>query len=184
MEITKTNLANYDNSFYNPGKNVLVRLIWYFCNALFMKGAIPGSSWRTGLLKLFGAKIGKNVVIKPCVNIKYPWHLEVGEYTWIGEKVWIDNLGKVSIGKNCCISQGALLICGNHNYKKQTFDLMVGEIVLEDGVWIGAKALVAGGSICKSHAVLTAGSVASKVLEPFSIYSGNPSVKIKDRIIE
>ena len=80
------------------------------------------------LLRLFGANVGRGVVLKPRVTIKYPWKLAVGEHSWIGENVWIDNLGQVTIGNHCCLSQGALLLCGNHNYKKATFDLMVGDI--------------------------------------------------------
>lgn len=184
MERVKTDLSVYDNSFYSPGKNIFVRFIWYICNAILLKSSLPGSFWRRRLLKLFGAKIGKKVVIKPCVNIKYPWKLEIGDYSWIGEQVWIDNLGCVKTGAHCCLSQGALLLCGNHNYKKQTFDLIVGDITLEDGVWIGAKATVTGNTLCESHSVLTAGSIASKQLQAYGIYTGNPAVKIKDRNIE
>ena len=136
------------------------------------------------LLRKFGAKIGKGVFIKPSVNIKYPWNLTIGDDTWIGEGVWIDNLGKVSIGSNVCISQDSMLMCGNHNYKKSAFNLMVGEITIEDGVWVGAKCLVCPGVTLHSHAVLAVGSVASTDLETYSIYRGNPAVKIKDRIIE
>ena len=122
--------------------------------------------------------------IKPSVNIKYPWNLTIGDDTWIGEGVWIDNLGKFSIGSNVCISQDSMLMCGNHNYKKSAFNLMVGEITIEDGVWVGAKCLVCPGVTLHSHAVLAVGSVASTDLETYSIYRGNPAVKIKDRIIE
>ena len=118
------------------------------------------------------------------MNIKYPWNLRIGDDTWIGEGVWIDNLGKVSIGSNVCISQDSMLMCGNHNYKKSAFNLMVGEITIEDGVWVGAKCLVCPGVTLHSHAVLVVGSVASTDLETYSIYRGNPAVKIKDRIIE
>lgn len=135
-------------------------------------------------MRLFGADVGKCVVIKPRVNIKYPWNLAIGEHSWIGEGVWIDNLGKVKMGSNCCISQGALLLCGNHNYRKPAFDLMVGEITLENGVWIGAKAMVCPGVICHSHAVLTAGSIATTALEAYKIHSGNPAVAVKERNIE
>ena len=96
----------------------------------------------------------------------------------------IDNLGKVSIGSNVCISQDSMLMCGNHNYKKSAFNLMVGGITIEDGVWVGAKCLVCPGVTLHSHAVLAVGSVASTDLETYSIYRGNPAVKIKDRIIE
>lgn len=127
--------------------------------------------------------MGKNVIVKPRVNIKYPWKISIGDNTWIGERVWLDSLGKINIGSNACLSQGAMLICGNHNYKKAMFDLLVEDINIEDGVWIGAGAIVCGGTTCKSHSMLTSGSVATGNLEAYSIYRGNPAVKIKDRII-
>jgi putative colanic acid biosynthesis acetyltransferase WcaF len=135
------------------------------------------------LLRLFGAKIGKGVNIKPRVHVKYPWNLNIGEFTWIGEDVWIDNLVKVDIGSNVCLSQGAMLLTGNHNYKKTTFDLMVGEIVLHDGVWIGAKAVVCPGVTCHEHSVLSVGSIANSDLEARGIYQGNPAQKVKERVI-
>lgn len=181
---TKTDLSKYDNSWYKPGSSVK-RLTWYFINALFFINSLnPSSKLKTLLLKLFGAKIGKGVTIKPGVNIKYPWKLHIGDYTWIGEKVWIDNLAQVTIGKNCCISQGALILCGNHNFKKETFDLMIEPITLEDGVWIGARSMLTPGTLCKTHSVLSVQSVASGKLEAYSVYRGNPCEKIKNRVME
>ncbi len=179
----KTDLSRYNNDWYKPGAALLTRAVWYMVNSVFLNSAYPFSAVKVFFLRLFGASVGNGVVIKPHVNIKYPWRLRIGDHSWIGEGVWIDNLEEVMIGANCCISQGALLLCGNHNYKKTTFDLMTGKIVLEDGVWIGAKAVVCGGVVCKSHAVLSAGSMASENLEPYSVYQGNPAVKIKDREI-
>jgi len=75
------------------------------------------------------------------------------------------------------------LLCGNHNYKKSTFDLITGKIILEDGAWVGAKCVVCPGVTCKSHSVLTAGSIANKDLEPYGIYRGNPAVWVKERKI-
>jgi putative colanic acid biosynthesis acetyltransferase WcaF len=109
--------------------------------------------------------------------------LEVGDYSWIGEQVWIDNLGNVRIGAHCCLSQGAMLLCGNHNYKLTSFDLKVGPIILEDGVWIGAQSVVCPGVTCGSHAVLSVGSVAQKDLKPYTIYSGTPAIEIRERVI-
>jgi putative colanic acid biosynthesis acetyltransferase WcaF len=143
----------------------------------------PISKLKVLLLRMFGAKVGKGVVIKPSVNIKYPWLLEIGDYTWIGEHVWIDNLAKVKIGANCCLSQGAMLLCGNHNYKLETFDLIVKAITLEDGAWVGAMSTVCPGVTLKSHAILTVDSVATETLEAYSLYKGNPAVKIRDRKI-
>ena len=148
----------------------------FFKNSLFLSYKLKGF-----LLRLFGAKVGKNIVIKPGVNIKYPWFLELGDYVWIGESVWIDNLAMVRIGNNVCLSQGSLLLTGNHDYNDPGFRLITNSIQLEDGVWIGARAVVCGGSICRDHAVLSVGSVATGELEAMCIYRGNPAIKIKDR---
>lgn len=181
----KTNLATFNNSWYKPGASLPKRGLWYIVNILFFLNPLfPFSTLKVLLLRLFGSKIGIGVNIKPSVNIKYPWMLEIGNYAWIGENVWIDNLTKVKIGNNVCLSQGTMLLTGNHNYKKSSFDLMVGEIILEDGVWIGAQSVVCPGFICKSHAVLTTGSIAVSNLEAYTIYQGNPAVKIRERIIE
>ena len=180
----KTDLSKYDNTWYHPGKKA-VCVLWYFVNVVFfVSHIIPLSGLKVWLLKLFGAKVGRSVVIKPGVNIKYPWKLVIGDYSWIGEDVWIDNLDQVIIGSNVCISQGAMLLCGNHNYKKTTFDLMVSEIILEEGVWIGAKSVVCPGVTCKTHAILSVGSIANIDLEPYTIYQGNPAKKIRNRVIE
>ena len=130
----------------------------------------------------FGASIGRGVVIKPNVNIKYPWRLSIGDYSWIGENVWIDNLANVHIGNNCCISQGAMLLCGNHDYKKETFDLKTGEIRIEDGAWVGARCTVCPGVNIGENAVLSVGSVTSKNLESNGIYQGNLAILKRNRI--
>ncbi|MFT4601110.1 MAG: putative colanic acid biosynthesis acetyltransferase WcaF [Arenicella sp.] len=180
----KTDLSKFNNDWYKPG-NKLKRAMWYFFNVTFLLNPMnPFSGLKKMVLRMFGAKIGKGVVLKQRINVKYPWKLEIGNYSWIGEDVWIDNLGEVKIGSNCCVSQGALLLCGNHNFKKEAFDLMVGEIILEDGVWVGAKGIVTAGVSCGSHSVLASGSVASKDLSPYWIYRGNPAEKTVERKIE
>ena len=178
----QTNLSKYSTGEYSPGRGKLIQVCWYFVNILFFKNSFSViSSFKVSLLRMFGASVGRGVVIKPNVNIKYPWKLVIGDHSWIGEGVWIDNLADVSIGKNVCLSQGAMLLTGNHNYKKETFDLITKPITLEDGVWIGAKAVVCPGVLCKSHSILAVGSVANSELEGHSIYQGNPAVKKRKR---
>jgi putative colanic acid biosynthesis acetyltransferase WcaF len=133
---------------------------------------------------LFGAKVGIGLIIKPRVSIKYPWRLEIGNHVWIGEKVWIDNLANVTLKDNCCISQGAMLLCGNHNYRRSTFDLVVKEIVLEEGAWAGAQSIICPGVRLGSHSLLTVGSVATGNLEANWIYQGNPARKLKERVLK
>ncbi len=179
----QTDLSKYKNNDFQPGSK-LKKMIWYFINVLFFMNRLnPLSGLKISILRGFGAKIGKGVVIKPGINIKYPWLLEIGNNVWIGENVWIDNLAMITIEDNVCVSQGALLLCGNHNYKKTTFDLIVGRINLEEGSWVGAKSIVCSGVTLHSHAILTVGSVATKDLEAYGIYQGNPAEKIRERKI-
>jgi putative colanic acid biosynthesis acetyltransferase WcaF len=175
-------LDQYDNAWYSPGKSSLRLLLWYFVNVLFFINPLnPFSGLKVWLLRLFGARLGRGVVIKPGVNIKYPWLLQIGDHAWIGEGVWIDNLTKVTIGSHVCLSQGAMLLTGNHNYKKPTFDLQVAPIVLEQGCWIGARATVCPGVVVENHAVLAVGSVATARLRAWTIYQGNPAQAVRRR---
>ena len=178
-------LDRYSNKHYHPGAGLLKRLLWFAVNVIFFLNPLNGSSGlKVMLLRIFGARIGKGVMIKPAVNIKYPWFLTVADHVWIGENVWIDNLTTVTIGDHSCLYQGAMLLTGNHNYSKSTFDLMVGSITLENGVWIGAKSVVCPGVRCEAHSVLSVQSVASTNLKAYTIYRGNPAVEIKTRTIE
>jgi putative colanic acid biosynthesis acetyltransferase WcaF len=161
------------------------RLLWYavswFC---FESGILLPYGFKRSMLRSFGARIGQGVVIKPHVQIKYPWKLSVADHAWIGEHVWIDNLDEVTIGKHACISQGALILCGNHDFTRTSFDLMVKPIQIGDGAWIGARTTVTQGVEVGRHAVLTVGSIATSDLEANGIYQGNPAVKVKIRVIK
>jgi putative colanic acid biosynthesis acetyltransferase WcaF len=179
-----TDLSNYEPTL-QIGAGKLKLLLWYITNCIFFKsGFLFPNAIKCFLLRSYGARVGNGVVIKPYVNIKNPWKLVIGNYCWIGENVWIDNLDWVKMGNHVCLSQGAMLLTGNHNYKSANFDLITKEIVLKDGVWIGAKSVVCPGVRCHSHAVLSVGSVASADLEAYSIYRGNPAILIKQRDIE
>lgn len=180
-----TRLDEFDNSWYQPGRSLPVRLLWHLVSVLFfLNPLILGSGIKCWWLRLFGARIGKHVVIKTAVNIKRPWYLEVGDHCWIGERVWIYNDAKVTLGQHVCVSQDALLLTGNHNYKQRRFDLIVGEITLDDGVWIGARAVVCPGVTCRSHSVLAVSSVANHDLESYGIYQGNPAAKVRQRVFD
>ena len=177
-------LSKYDNSDYYPGAGIIKRTIWYFVNAfIFHSWLFPHSGIKCLLLRLFGAKLGVGIAIKPRVNIKYPWNLEMGSYVWIGEGCWIDSLAKVKIGSNVCLSQDAYLLTGNHDYKDPNFGLIISEIFIEDGVWVGAKSVVCPGVTMKANSILAVGSVLSAAAEMNSIYRGNPAILVRQRVI-
>ncbi len=134
---------------------------------------------------MFGAKIGRNVVVKPGINVKHPWFLTVGDNSWIGENAWIDNTyAPIAIGPNVCISQGVYLCTGNHDWTDPAFGLIERSLTIEEGAWIGAQARVLPGASVASHAVVAAGAVLSKSTEPYSIYVGNPASRTKTRSIK
>ncbi|HTB53370.1 MAG TPA: WcaF family extracellular polysaccharide biosynthesis acetyltransferase [Ferruginibacter sp.] len=183
MELKKVNNAAYQTSIKIDASKPK-QAVWYFINIIFFKNALNiSSASKVLLLKMFGATIGQGVVVKPSVNIKYPWKLRIGNNSWIGEEVWIDNLSEVIIGANVTLSQGALILTGSHDHTKTTFDFISLPVILEEGVWIGAKAVVFGGVTCQSHSILGINSVAEQDMKAYIIYKGNPAIPVISRII-
>ena len=177
------NLKEYSNHTFRRGRSRFVEALWMFVQWLFVSSWIPGAAHRRWLLRLFGARIGKAVDIKPGVRVKFPWRLKIGNHSWIGENVWIDNLADIDIAANCCISQGVYLCTGSQDWKCPTFDLIVKPIQLEQGAWVAAQASVAPGVRIGEGAVLTLGSCAVKNLDAWGIYQGNPARLLGQREI-
>jgi len=163
-------LKEFNNKNYKPGP-LFKRLIWYFISMLFFETNIPfPSKFKIFILKIFGARIyGWQIVIKPNVKIKYPWFLKIGDGSWIGERVWIDNLCDVEIDENVCISQGVVFLTGNHDFKSPNFDLFFNKIKICKNSWIGAHSLVVGGSNVSSNSIYYAGSKISSKSKPDKI---------------
>ncbi|MGD0199892.1 MAG: WcaF family extracellular polysaccharide biosynthesis acetyltransferase [Bryobacteraceae bacterium] len=174
--MTDIRLSDFRNDWYQPGRPRVVQAAWFFLGLPLLRcPLLPFSRPRRGLLRLFGAKVGKGVVIKPGVRVKYPWLLSIGDYSWIGEDAWIDNLGQISIGSNVCISQGAYLCTGNHDWSDPAFALRVRPIVISDGAWVAARAVVCPGVTLAECAVAAAGSVVTRDIPAFEIHAGNPA---------
>jgi putative colanic acid biosynthesis acetyltransferase WcaF len=156
--------------------------LWFFVGSPILRcQLLPFSSVRRFILRCFGAKLERGVVFKPGIRVKYPWLLSIGEHSWIGEDVWIDNLVEVRIGVSCCLSQGAYLCTGNHDWSDPFFGLQVLPIILEDGSWVGAGALICPGVTIGKSGVAAAGSVVTKSIPAFEIHSGNPARFVKRR---
>jgi len=178
------NLAKFPAENFDRGASRLKESLWILMRCLFFAPALPWpSNVRVFWLRWFGAKIGHGVVIRSRVNIHFPWRLEVGDHVWIGEECWLLNLAPIVIESHVCLSQRAFLCTGNHDYTSPDFKLIVKPIHVETGAWIGATAFVGPGVRVGSHAVLTAGSVATMDLHTFAIHQGNPAILVKNRTI-
>ena len=176
--MTRMRLDRFDASRnLDRGRPVFVEALWYVCKMVFFLSAIPWpSGLKRGLLRIFGAKIGTGVVIKPRVNIHLPWRLEVGSHSWIGEEVFILNFASVRIGAHACVSQRAFLCTGNHDFRDPEFAFRSGPISVGDGAWVGAGVFVGPRVDIGDEAVVSAGSVVLKTLEGGMICSGNPAI--------
>ncbi|MEL6854950.1 MAG: WcaF family extracellular polysaccharide biosynthesis acetyltransferase [Cyanobacteria bacterium J06607_13] len=169
---------------YSPGAPLLQQLLWYYVGSpLCMSYLLPFSGLKVWLLRRFGATVGSGVRIKPGVRVKFPWRLSIADHAWLGEGAWIDNLAPVAIASHVCISQGTYLCTGNHDWRRPTFDLRVGAISIEEGAWLGARSVVGPGVTVGAGAVLSLNSVASRSLESWMIYVGNPAQPVKKREI-
>jgi putative colanic acid biosynthesis acetyltransferase WcaF len=180
--MNKVRLDLFSVGEYRPGASRTTRVLWHLLGQkLFGSSIITSYRVKGALLRLFGAEVGKGVVIKPGARVKCPWRLVLGDHVWIGEDVWIDNLENVTIAGHVCLSQGTYLCTGNHDWKKPTFDYRLGAITIEQGAWIGAKSLIAPGVRVGEYAILTAGSVATRSLADAQVYTGNPALRVRNR---
>jgi putative colanic acid biosynthesis acetyltransferase WcaF len=157
-------------------------MLWYLLKCLFFLSAMPWpSSFKSWLLRCFGAEIGQRVYWKPRINIHIPWKLKVGDFTWVGEEVSIINFAPVAIGAHCCLSQRSFLCSGNHDYRSLDMQYRHAPITLEDGVWVGAGAFVGPGVTVGTDAVVTAMSLVNRSLPGGLVYAGNPCALVRRR---
>jgi putative colanic acid biosynthesis acetyltransferase WcaF len=143
---------------------------------------MPFSSPRVKLLRVFGARIGHGVIVRPGVRVKNPWALAVGDYSMIGEEAWIDNLVPVTIGANVCISQGAYLCTGNHDWSSPSFRYRLGKIHVADGAWVGAHATIGPNINIGEAGVVALGSVVVQDVPAYEVHAGNPASFKKQRV--
>ena len=168
-------LDRFDNADFRRGRPALVEALWLVVQGLFVATWLPGSALRVLALRLFGAQIGRGVRLKPGLRVKFPWRLCVGDHAWLGENVWLDNLAEIRIGDHCCVSQGAYLCTGSHDWSREGFDLVIRPIHLEDQSWICARAVVGPGVRVGQGAVLALGGVATHDLAPWQVHQGVPA---------
>lgn len=183
-EKEQVDLSSYNFSFST--RNKIARLVWnifYWIlfrpfNLKFFKG------WRSLVLHLFGAKIGKEANIYASVRIWAPWNLEIGDYSTIGPEVDCYNQGKIVIGDHSIISQKTYLCASTHDFTKTSFPLILGPIEIKSQVWVAADAFIAPGVCIGEGAVVGARAAVFKNIQEWTVVGGNPARYLKDRVVK
>jgi len=173
-------LSGYSTGDFRRGASPLKEGAWWMVRALFFLTPLPWpSGLRAALLRLFGAEVGRGVVIRAGVNITFPWRFRAGDHVWIGEEALILSLARVSIESNCCISQRAFLCTGSHDFASPAFTLDTRPITIREGSWVAACAFIAPGVSVGPASMVAAGSFALADVPPGVIVRGNPAVVVK-----
>lgn len=154
----------------------LVQAVLFRCSPQFMY------RWRNWLLRMFGAKVGKGVIIRPTVKVTYPWNLTIGNYSWIGDYVDLYTLGEINIGSNSVISQRCYLCTGSHDSQKETFDIFAKPIFIEDEAWVATDVFIAPGVTIGKGAVIGARSSVFSNMPEGMVCIGNPAKPVRSRL--
>lgn len=166
------------------GRSALVVQLWWFVHVVLFKSSPQMMyGWRRFLLRLFGAKIGKNVIIRPSVTVTYPWKVSIGDDSWIGDDVVLYSLGEIEIGANAVVSQKSYLCAGSHDYTDETFPIWSKKIIIESECWLATDVYVAPGVTIGRGTVVGARSSVFKDLPAGKVCMGTPAKVVKDRIV-
>jgi putative colanic acid biosynthesis acetyltransferase WcaF len=157
------------------------RVLWSLAFPLFRMSPRPWFAWRRFLLRVFGAKIGRDVHVYPTVRVMMPWHLSVGHSSAIGEWTLLYDLGDISIGERVTISHGAHLCAGTHDYRRADLPLLKPPISVGNDAWICADAFVGPGVAVGNGAIVGARAVVTEDVPAWTIVAGNPARHIKAR---
>lgn len=157
--VARFDLSGFTGAGYSRGGPALKQVAWLATSGLFTSHWWCPPRVRAQVLRLFGAKLGDNVLIRHRVRIHWPWKLSVGTNSWIGEGTWILNLEPVTIGANSCISQDVFLCTGSHDHRSATFEFDNAPISIGDGAWVAAKAVVLRGVTIGDNATVGAAAL-------------------------
>jgi putative colanic acid biosynthesis acetyltransferase WcaF len=164
------------------GRPALTVQLWWLVQAtLFRCSPQVLYGFRRWLLRCFGARIGKGVVIRPTATITYPWKVTIGDYSWIGDDVVIYSFAPITIGNNVVVSQKTYLCAGSHDFRSQAFDITSSPITIRDTAWVATDVFVAPGVTIGAGAVVGARSSVFADLPDMMICVGSPAVPVRPR---
>lgn len=181
--ISKVSLKNFDpEEGLDRGAGRFKEVLWYLIKVGFFLTALPyPNGFKVWLLRRFGAEVGQGVVIKPRVNIHFPWKLHIGDFVWIGEEAFLLNFELLRIGHNVCVSQRSFLCGGNHDFKNPRMPYRNGPITLKDGCWVGACCFIGPGVTIGEDTVITVGSVVNSDQGRALVVTQRPRSSSKNR---
>jgi len=162
----------------------VMRLAWAFGRILFRLVPRPLYAPRRFILRCFGAKVGHNVNIANTAEIYFPWNLEIGDWSSIGEHAYIYSLGPITIGEKSTVSQRAHLCAGTHDYTDPSLPLLTPPLTIGRQVWICADAFVGPNVEIGDGAVIGARAVVTKNINAWMVAAGNPARELKRREME
>ena len=180
----KLDLKNYKNR--HSLKSKVVRVDWCLVWLLFFKPTPRGNMfrvWRIALLKLFGANVKWSSNVLPSCKIWQPWKLTMGEYACLSENVDCYSVDDVIIGDQTTVSQGVRLCTAGHDISSRIMELTYAPITVGTNSWVAAWATILPGVTIGEGAVVAAGAVVTKDVEPWTVVGGNPAKFIKERIL-
>lgn len=164
------------------GRSALVVVIWQLVQStLFGLSPQPLYAWRRMLLRLFGAKLGRKVLIRPTARVTYPWKVEIGDFSWIGDHVEVYSLDRISIGSHSVVSQRSYLCTGSHDMHDIAFSYVTGPITIGDQVWIATDVFVAPGVTIGRGAVVGVRSTVFDDIPAGSVAFGKPARPMRRR---
>jgi putative colanic acid biosynthesis acetyltransferase WcaF len=177
-------LRKYDQSWFDRGRPGWYILVWWFVQAIAFPLTLHSfNGLRCWLLRLFGARIGKGVIIRPTARFTYPWKVTIGDYTWIGDDVVVYSLDEINIGQHCVISQKSYLCTGSHDIQDPTFGLKTATITIGNGVWVATDCFVAPGVQIGANAVIGARSSVLAEMPSGQVCWGSPCRPQYPRVI-
>lgn len=168
-------LRHYHQSGFDRGRPGWFVIVWWLVQAIaFPLTPHPCNNLRRALLRSFGAKIGTGVIVRPTARFTFPWKVEIGDYSWIGDDVVFYSLDHIHIGKHCVISQKSYLCTGSHDLQDPAFRLVTGRIAIGNGVWVAADCFIGPGVEIGVNAVIAARSSVFKQMPANFVCMGTP----------
>jgi putative colanic acid biosynthesis acetyltransferase WcaF len=164
------------------GRSALTVQLWWIVEAtLFRHSPQILYGWRRWLLRLFGAQIGRGVLIRPSVRITYPWKVTIGDHSWIGDEAVLYSLAEIHVGANSVVSQRSYLCTGSHDPESPAFDIFAVPIYIGSQCWIASDVFVAPGVSIRDAAVVGARSTVLHDLPEAMICHGTPARPVRRR---